>query len=252
MSASTSETAISRRSSARCLRTTRRSSAPPIRRRRRHRRPVGVSPGTATLLFEHRRRGHPVQRPDIRAATVGPDHERAVGLEHQQADGLRQDGGGAADVGDLTAGDDQAHDRPNVQARPDRPAQAGPRRLARRGRDDDRLGGRGPGVRDDRLGGRGRRAEGGGRGARPGHSTRACGARHRRTHRSSRRETRGCLCRANARLRAVAWDRARAGNRSEENQVDRVLDAHEMVTQRRSYPIRQSYPINPGYRRTGP
>src|SRR5580698_3341682 len=51
------------------------------------------------LLFEHGWRRHPVERFDVRAATVGPDHERAVGLQHQQTYRLRQNGVGATYVG---------------------------------------------------------------------------------------------------------------------------------------------------------
>src|SRR6202042_2711383 len=63
------------------------------------------------LLFEHGRRGHPVERLDVWTAAIGPDHERAVALAHQQQDGLWQGCRGTADVGDLTASDDQTHRR---------------------------------------------------------------------------------------------------------------------------------------------
>ena len=44
----------------------------------------------AVVLLDHGRRRHPVQRLDLVAVTVGPDHDRAVGLEHQQAGRLGQ------------------------------------------------------------------------------------------------------------------------------------------------------------------
>ena len=70
------------------------------------------------LLSEHRGRRHPVERLDVGRAAVGPHHERAIPLAHQQTHGLRQHGGGAADIGDLTASDDQTHRR-TVSAEPD-------------------------------------------------------------------------------------------------------------------------------------
>src|SRR5437763_1583547 len=70
--------------------------------------PVGVA-----LLLEHRRRRHPVQGLDARAAAVRPHHEGPVGLDHQQTHRLWQRRGQPAGVGDLAAGDDQAH-RPNL------------------------------------------------------------------------------------------------------------------------------------------
>ena len=59
------------------------------------------------LLLDHRRRRHPVLR--LVAAVVGVDHHRAVALDHDQPQRLGQDGGQAARVADLAAGDDQAH-----------------------------------------------------------------------------------------------------------------------------------------------
>ena len=63
----------------------------------------------AGLLFDHRRRRHPVQRPV--AAGVVMHEEGAVGLEHQQANSLRKPGGQATGVVNLAAGDEQAHRR---------------------------------------------------------------------------------------------------------------------------------------------
>jgi AbrB family looped-hinge helix DNA binding protein len=60
-----------------------------------------------TLELDGRRRGHPVLR--LVAARVGMDHHRAVALDHHEPQRLGQDGGQAAGVPDLTAGDDQAH-----------------------------------------------------------------------------------------------------------------------------------------------
>ena len=59
------------------------------------------------LVLDHGRRGHPVLR--LEAACVCVDEERAVRLQHQQPHRLGQDGVETAGVGDLTAGDDQAH-----------------------------------------------------------------------------------------------------------------------------------------------
>jgi hypothetical protein len=55
-------------------------------------------------LLDNRRRRHPVLR--LVAAGVGVDHHGAVRLEHEEAQGLREDGGEAAGVADLAAGDD--------------------------------------------------------------------------------------------------------------------------------------------------
>src|SRR3954447_5088184 len=44
----------------------------------------------AGLLLDHRRRRHPVQRLDLMATAVGPHHERAVALDHQQPQRLRE------------------------------------------------------------------------------------------------------------------------------------------------------------------
>ena len=59
------------------------------------------------LLLDHRRRRHPVER--LVAAGVGVHEHRPVGLEHEQARRLRQEGGQPAGVDDLAAGDDEAH-----------------------------------------------------------------------------------------------------------------------------------------------
>src|SRR6188472_4340561 len=76
-------------------------------------------------VLDHRGRGHPVQR--LVPAAVCMDEHRAVGLEDEQADRLRQVGGEAAGVGDLAAGDDETHGRWTVAASPD--AVCGRRRL---------------------------------------------------------------------------------------------------------------------------
>ena len=47
------------------------------------------------------------------------DEHRAVGLEDEQPDRLRQVGGETAGVGDLAAGDDETHGRWTVAASPD-------------------------------------------------------------------------------------------------------------------------------------
>ena len=61
----------------------------------------------AVAFLDHGRRRHPVERPV--AAGVGVHEHRAVGLDHHQARRLRQVRGQAAGVGDLAAGDKQAH-----------------------------------------------------------------------------------------------------------------------------------------------
>ena len=59
------------------------------------------------VLLEHDGRRHPVQR--LEATGVGMDEHRAVGLDHHEPRRLGQEGGQPAGVGDLAAGDDQAH-----------------------------------------------------------------------------------------------------------------------------------------------
>ncbi len=80
------------------------------------------------VLLDHRRGRHPVERFHARATAVGPHHEGAVGLDHQQPHGLRQHRAQPAGVGHLAARDDQAH-RATVSRPPVRPAG-----VARRGR----------------------------------------------------------------------------------------------------------------------
>jgi hypothetical protein len=53
-----------------------------------------------------------VQRSE--ATGVVMDEERAVSLEHQEADGLGKPGGESACVKDLAAGDDESHRRRTV------------------------------------------------------------------------------------------------------------------------------------------
>ena len=73
-------------------------------------------------LLDHRRRRHPVGR--LVAAVVGVHHHRAVRLDHDQPQRLRQERVEAARVADLAAGDDQAHEAGNVARRRDEPALA--------------------------------------------------------------------------------------------------------------------------------
>jgi hypothetical protein len=61
----------------------------------------------ALLLLDHRRRRHPVLR--LEPPGVSVDHHRPVGLDHEQPQRLRQDGGEPAGVADLAAGDDETH-----------------------------------------------------------------------------------------------------------------------------------------------
>ena len=59
-------------------------------------------------LLDPGRRGHPVLR--LEAPSVGVDHHRPVGLQHEQAQGHRQHRRDATGVDDLAAGDDHTHD----------------------------------------------------------------------------------------------------------------------------------------------
>ena len=67
-------------------------------------------------VLDHRRRRHPVQR--LVPAGVRVHEHGAVVLQHQEPRRLRQEGVQAAGVGDLAAGDDQAH-RANLPSVPD-------------------------------------------------------------------------------------------------------------------------------------
>ena len=86
------------------------------------------------LLLDHRRRRHPVAR--LEAAVVGVDHHRPVALDHDQPQRLGQDGGEAARVPDLAAGDDEAHDglrslRPSADIKKAPTSVRGPHALCR-------------------------------------------------------------------------------------------------------------------------
>jgi hypothetical protein len=72
---------------------------------------------TVALLHD-RGRSHPVQR--LVAAGVVVHEEGAVVLEHEQARRLRQDGRQPAGVGDLAAGDEEAHGERTVLSDSDR------------------------------------------------------------------------------------------------------------------------------------
>ena len=61
------------------------------------------------VLLDDRRRRHPVQR--LVAARVRVDHDRAVRLEHEEPQRVRQGRAEPAAVPNLAAGDDEAHGR---------------------------------------------------------------------------------------------------------------------------------------------
>jgi hypothetical protein len=70
-----------------------------------------------SLVLDEGRRGHPVQR--LVTAGVVVDEHRAVVLQDQEANGLRQDGVETAGIANLAAGDEQAH-RVNLLSLSDR------------------------------------------------------------------------------------------------------------------------------------
>ena len=63
--------------------------------------------GWVAVGVDHGRRRHPVQR--LVAAGVRVDEHGAVVLQHHEPRGLGEEGGQAAAVGHLTAGNDEAH-----------------------------------------------------------------------------------------------------------------------------------------------
>ena len=104
-----------------------------------------VDPGRGIAVeLDHGRGGHPVGR--LVAAGVGVDEDRAVGLDHQEADGQGEDGREATGVDDLAAGDDQAHAGPDY----------GSGRIDGRGRRGGGSGGRGGGEAPGESGAGGR------------------------------------------------------------------------------------------------
>ena len=103
------------------------------------------------LGLDHRRRRHPIQ--GLEAPGVVVDEHRAVGLEHDEPHGLRQNGGQAAGVDDLAAGDEQTHGRRTVPSLSDMSLRSGvPFRSRREGRSchEDRGSRNGLGRDDDR------------------------------------------------------------------------------------------------------
>ena len=87
---------------------------PVLVRPARLRTTITPSPSSITV-------GGVIQFNGLIATAVRVDEHRAVGLEDEQADRLRQVGGEAAGVGDLAAGDDETHGRWTVAASPDAP-----------------------------------------------------------------------------------------------------------------------------------
>jgi hypothetical protein len=71
----------------------------------------------AVTVLDHRGRRHPVE--GLVASRVGMDEDRAVRLEDEEPDRLRQVRGEAAGVGDLAAGDDETHGAGTVPPRTD-------------------------------------------------------------------------------------------------------------------------------------
>ncbi len=172
----------------------------------------GAPSAPPVLLLDDRRRGHPVQRLDVRAAAVGPDHERAVGLEHQQPHGLGQNRGETADVGDLSSGrrsgaSRERNDRPGPHAAT--AARTGGRapREARRGRSGPP---RASATRRAAPRGWRERGPSGPAGESPPEASAAAAVRAPRGRRRSPRGTPAPPCPAHARARGGVWGRARS------------------------------------------